>query len=297
MEDLNYHHLYYFWTVVKEGSVTEACKKLFVSQSTVSGQLAVLEEQLGAQLFERRGRRLELTEAGQIAYSFSNEIFPLGTQLVRTLKGQHQSESLTLAVGVANVLPKLVVHQFIAPVRSLSEKVRLVVVEDHHEQLLSDLAQHRLDVVFSDTPATSARGRVFNHLLGECHVCFFAVAELAKKLRGGFPKSLNGAPALYPAQNTALRRSLDHWFEREGIQPDNVGEFDDSALMKIFGQAGMGLFAGPAIIEKEIMRQYGVAKIGEARDVRERYYAISVERKIKHPAVLSITQAAKEKIF
>lgn len=297
MEELNYHHLYYFWTVVKEGSVTEACKKLFVSQSTISGQLGVLEEQVGAQLFERRGRRLELTEAGQIAYSFSNEIFPLGSQLVRTLKGQLQSESLTLTVGVANVLPKLVVHQFIAPIRSLKEKVRLVIAEDRHELLLSDLAQHRLDVVFSDTPATSARGRVFNHLLGECKVCFFATAERARKLRQSFPKSLDNYPMLYPMQNTALRRSLDHWFERQDLSPENVGEFDDSALMKIFGQSGMGVFVGPSIIEKEIMRQYKVTKIGEARDVRERYYAISVERKIKHPAVLAITHAAKEKIF
>jgi LysR family transcriptional regulator, transcriptional activator of nhaA len=297
MTDLNYHHLYYFWTVVKEGSVTEACKKLFVSQSTVSGQLAVLEEQLGAQLFERRGRRLELTEAGQIAYSFSNEIFPLGSQLVRTLKGQHQSESLTLTVGVANVLPKLVIHEFISPVRALKEKVRLVVAEDRHDQLLADLAQHRLDVVISDTPATAARGRVFNHLLGECHVCFFAVPNLARKLRTRFPRSLNDAPMLYPMQNTALRRSLDHWLERESLQPVCAGEFDDSALMKIFGQSGMGAFAAPAIIENEIIRQYKVLKFGEARDVIERYYAISAERKIKHPAVLSITKEAKEKIF
>lgn len=297
MVELNYHHLYYFWTVVKEGSVTEACKKLFVSQSTVSGQLAVLEEQLGVQLFERRGRRLELTEAGQVAYSFSNEIFPLGSQLVRTLKGQLQSESLTLTVGVANVLPKLVIHEFISPIHILKEKVRLIVAEDRHDQLLADLAQHRLDVVFSDTPATAARGRVFNHLLGECHVCFFATPKLAKRLSKRFPKSLNDAPMLFPMQNTALRRSLDHWLERESIQPFCAGEFDDSALMKIFGQTGMGAFAAPAIIEKEITRQYKVMKIGETHEVVERYYAISAERKIKHPAVLSITKTAKERIF
>lgn len=296
MDDLNYHHLHYFWTVAKEGSVTEACKKLFVSQSTVSGQLALLEEQIGEPLFSRRGRRLELTEAGQIAFSFANEIFPLGSELIRTLRGQHKPELLNLTVGVANVLPKLVVHRFMEPVRAMKEKVRLVFVEDRQEQLLADLSQHRLDVIFSDSPATNASGRVFNHLLGECHLGFFASKRLASKLKR-FPKALNNAPVLLPMQGTALRRSIDHWLEHEKLTPQIAGEFDDSALMKIFGQSGLGAFAAPTIIEKEVIRQYSVVKIGEVKEVRERYYAISVERKLKHPAVLSITRSAKENIF
>jgi LysR family transcriptional regulator, transcriptional activator of nhaA len=298
VDELNYHHLYYFWTVAKEGSVTQAARRLFVSQSTVSGQLAQLEEQIGEPLFERRGRNLQLTEAGRIAFSYADEIFPLGNELLRTLKGQHQPELLNLAIGVANVLPKLVVYRFLQPVSRLKEKIRLIFSEDRLDQLLADLALHRLDVVFSDEPASGGTGtRIYNHLLGECDTAFFARPELARKIKAGFPRSLNKAPVLLPSRGTALRRSIEHWFESEKIAPQILGEFDDSALLKIYGQAGVGAFAAPSIISKEIMRQYNVVKLGPVTQVRERFYAISMERKLKHPAVVAIIEAAKEKIF
>ncbi len=298
MDELNYHHLYYFWVVAKEGSVTQACRKLFVSQSTVSGQLALLEEQVGEPLFERRGRNLELTEAGQIAFSYSDEIFSLGNALVRTLKGQHRPELLNLVIGVANVIPKLVVYRFLQPVAKLSTKVRLTFVEDNLEKLLSDLALHRLDVVLSDVAASGGtRARVFNHFLDDCTVSFFAHPTLARTMKGHFPQSLDKAPVLLPMHGTALRRSLDQWFEQAKVSPQIVGEFDDSALLKMYGQAGLGAFAAPSIIAREVMRQYKVVKVGEARQVRERFYAISIERKLKHPAVVAITESARKSSF
>lgn len=298
MNELNYHHLYYFWMVAKEGSVTQAAKRLFVSQSTVSGQLAQLEEQIGEPLFERRGRNLQLSEAGRIAFSYADEIFPLGNELLRALKGQHQPELLNLAIGVANVLPKLVVYRFLQPVSRLKDKIRLIFSEDRLEQLLADLALHRLDVVLAAEPASGGtRARIFNHLLGECDTAFFAHPELARRIKSGFPRSLDKAPVLLPARGTTLRRSIEHWFEHEKISPQIIGEFDDSALLKIYGQAGVGAFAAPCIISKAIMRQYNVVKLGSVTQVRERFYAISMERKIKHPAVVAITEAAKENIF
>ncbi|MEI6233622.1 MAG: transcriptional activator NhaR [Planctomycetota bacterium] len=298
MNELNYHHLYYFWIVAKEGSVTQASQKLFVSQSTVSGQLALLEEQIGAPLFERRGRHLELTETGQIAYSYACDIFPLGNEMVRALKGQHQTKLLTLTVGVANVLPKLLVHRFLQPVAKSPDKIRLVFIEDNLTTLLSELALHRLDVVLSDAPASGgARARIYNHLLGESGIEFFAHPTLARKLARKFPQSLENAPVLLPSLGTDLRRSIDHWFEKARVTPQIMGEFDDSALMKIYGQAGLGAFPAPSIVAEEVIRQYKVLKIGDAPTIRERFYAISMERKLKHPAVVAITESARESLI
>lgn len=298
MEWLNYHHLLYFWTVAREGSVTRASQVLLLAQPTISGQLKSLEESLDQKLFERVGRNLVLTDVGRVVYRYADEIFGLGRELLDTVKGRGSGRPLSLTVGIADQVPKLVAHRLLEPVRRLPEPVTLVCHEDKPERLLASLALHELDIVFSDAPAGSAtRVRAFSHLLGETAISFFATPDLAKKARRGFPRSLASLPVLLPTRNTSLRRSLDGFFESAGVRPHVVAEFEDSALQKVFGAAGDGCFPAPSVIAKEICRQYGVRVVGEATGVSERFYALSVERKIKHPAVLAITEAARARLF
>jgi LysR family transcriptional activator of nhaA len=298
MEWLNYHHLLYFWTVAKEGTIAAACKKLHLAQPTISAQIRALERALGEKLFRRVGRRLTLTDTGRLVYRYADEIFSVGRELMDTLSGRPTGNPLRFSVGVADVLPKLIAHRLLEPALKLPETIQLVCRESTPAELLARLAIHELDLILSDSPiGPDVRVRAFNHLLGECGVAIFGSKELATAHRRHFPRSLDGAPFLMPAGSTSLRRSLDFWFDSEDIRPLVVGEFDDSALLKVFAQAGTGLFAAPDVIEKEIRRQYGVRVVGRLESVRERFYAISAERKVKHPAVVAIADAAREKLF
>ncbi len=298
MEWLNYHHLLYFWVVAKEGTIAAACKELNLAQPTISAQLRVLERSLGEKLFTRVGRNLALTETGRVVYRYADEIFTLGRDLTDALKGRPSSRPLRLNIGVADVLPKLVAYRLLEPAFQLSEPVQLVCHEGSPAELLTRLATYELDLVLSDSPiGPDVKVRAFNHLLGECGVSIFGTKDLATKYRRRFPKSLDGAPFIIPTANTALRRALEHWFDSEDIRPSVFGEFEDSALLKVFGQAGVGVFAAPTVIEKEVQRQYSVRVVGRLESVRERFYAISVEKKVRHPAVLAIADEARQKLF
>jgi len=295
---LNYHHLLYFWTVAKEGSVSAASKKLRLAQPTLSGQIHALEEQMEVKLFRRQGRGLALTESGQVAFRYADEIFSLGKEMQTALRGETTGRPVQFNVGVTDVLPKLVAFHLLEPAFKLKEKVLVKCEEDRVDRLLTRLATHELDIVLSDSPANPMINvRVFNHLLGECDVSFFAQKEPALAMRKKFPKCLAGAPFLMPSSGTSLRRSLDAWFERQGLMPDIVAEFDDSGLLKTFGQAGMGVFAAPSIVSAEICRQYNVRLIGRTSEIKERFYAISAERRLRHPAVVAVSEAARNELF
>jgi LysR family transcriptional activator of nhaA len=298
MEWLNYHHLLYFWTVAKEGSIARACETLRLAQPTISGQLRLLEDTLGEKLFVRRGRGLVLTEVGQVVYRYADEIFGLGRELQDVLKGRPRGRPLRLHVGISDLLPKLIAYRILQPALALPEQVQLVCDEDTPERLLAELAEHRLDVVLSDAPITATvRVKAFNHLLGTSGITLFAAPNLAVRYRKNFPACLDGAPFLLPIEGATLRRSLEQWFDAAGIRPNVVGEFKDRALMKTFGQGGAGLFAGPVAIEKEVREHYKVSVVGRVDAVVERFYAISIERKLKHPAVVAISEAARDKLF
>jgi LysR family transcriptional activator of nhaA len=295
---LNYHHLLYFWTVAKEGSIARACEKLRLAQPTISGQLRLLEEALGEKLFAKQGRGLVLTEVGQVVYQYADEIFGLGRELQDVLKGRPRGRALRLVVGISDLMPKLVAYRVLQPVLAMPEPVQLVCDEDTPDRLLADLAERRVDVVLSDSPIPpTVPVKAFNHLLGTCPVTVFGAPQLAARHRRNFPASLDGAPFLLPLEGSALRRSLEQWFDSQKIRPRLVGEFKDAALMKTFGQAGAGLFAAPSAIEKEIREHYRVAVLGRIESIAERFYAISVERRLKHPAVLAISEAARETVF
>lgn len=298
MEWLNYHHLLYFWTVVKQGGIAPAAQELRLAPSTISTQIQQLENIVGHKLFDRSGRKLVLTDVGQVAFRYAEEIFSLGSELMDTLQQKPVDRPLRLRVGVADVLPKLVAIKLIEPALALNMEIQLLCREDRSDRLLAELAIHNLDVVLTDAPiGSSARIRGFNHLLGESTVMLFAEKSLASKYRRSFPGSLDSAPFLLPAEGTTLRQSLEQWFHTQGIRPKIVGEFDDSALLKVFGQLGTGIFAVPAVIRKEVIRQYDVREIGILEGVKEHFYAISVERHLKHPAVVAIAEGARTKIF
>lgn len=289
---LNYHHLLYFWTAAREGGVTRAAKKLRLAQPTVSEQIKRLEELLGQPLFERKGRSLALTEFGRTVYGYADEIFSLGRELMDAAKTQNPGKPRRLVVGIADVLPKLIVYRLLEPALKLG--LELVCREDYIDQLLAGLSIHEIDLVLSDSPLDPNVGvRAYSHLLGESSISFFALKEPTQRLKRGFPGSLHRERFLYPEAQTVLRRSLDQFFDDHEIKPQFAAEFADSALAMSFGQAGAGVFAGPTVIEREIKRQYGVSVIGRAKQVRERYYAISAERRLAHPGVLAISQAAR----
>lgn len=298
MEWLNYHHLLYFWTVVREGGISKAAEKLRLSQPTISAQIRQLEESLGERLFQKQGRTLVPTDVGRLVFRYADEIFGIGRELMETLRGRPAGRPLQLTVGVANAVPKLIVYRLLRPASQGPEAVHLVCREDTTERLLGELATHALDVVISDAPApANVRVKAFNHLLGESDTAFFAPTTMAARLRRRFPASLRDAPVLLPTTNTALRRDLDEWFEKEDVRPRVVGEFEDTALMKVFGQGAPAVFPAPAAIEQDICRFYGVKVVGRTNAVREKYYALSVERRLKHPGVLAITSAAREEVF
>ena len=298
MRHLNYNHLYYFWTVAREGTIAQASERLYLTPQTISGQLRLLEESIGVKLFARSGRNLVLTDAGHDVFRYADEIFQLGTELSNVLKGKEPGGALIFRVGIADVLPKLIAYRILQPALQLQEPVHMICQEGKLDELLAGLSIHKLDVVLSDSPLNpNINVRAFNHLLGESSVTFFAASRSAEGYRRQFPRSLNNAPMLVPTVNTALRRALDQWFEKEGVFPAVVAEFEDSALMKAFGQAGAGIFPGPTATEPEITRQYDVEPVGCTEAIQERFYVISAERRIKHPAVIAISDAARETLF
>jgi LysR family transcriptional activator of nhaA len=298
MERLNYHHLLYFWMVAREGTVARAATQLRLAQPTLSGQIRTLEGALGEKLFERAGRGLRLTEMGRVVFRYADEIFALGRELAESVRGQPTDLPLRLAVGVADAMPKLVAYRLIEPALALSQFVRLVVHEQSTEKLLAALALHEVDVVLTDRVAPpGVRVRSFSHLLGDCGVTLFAAPRLAVKYRRRFPRALDGAPFLLPGETSTLRRALEQWFQSQRIQPRIVGEFDDSTLIKVFGQAGRGVFAAPAVIESSVRKQYNVSIVGRLDSIRERFYAVSAERRLKHPAVIAITDSARRELF
>jgi LysR family transcriptional regulator, transcriptional activator of nhaA len=298
MDFLNYHHLLYFWMTAREGSIVKAAERLHLSQPTISAQLRMLERAVGSKLLVKSGRSLQLTEMGRTVLGYADEIFNLGRELQDMLRGTPLGKTLRFTVGVPDVLPKLIVFRLLRPAFELPEKIQLICREGTHEELMVQLASHELDLVLSDAPASgNANVRVFNHLLGKCGISFFASPELAKKHKQDFPESLQNAPLLLPPGGTVSRRMLDQWFDEQQIHPRVQAEFQDSALLKVFGQEGLGIFPAPAVLREEIERQYRVKLVGTIEDLQESFYAISAERRLKHPAVLKISQAAKSELF
>lgn len=298
MDWLNYHHLLYFWTVARTGSIVKASEQLHLTQPTISEQIRMLENALGEKLFQKSGRNLVLTDTGKTVYSYAEEIFSLGKELMDSVHGRPTSRPIRLQVGISDAIPKLIAYRLLEPALKTGSRVRVVCHEGRADALLARLAIHELDVVLTDfaIPPT-VNVRAFSHLLGECGTSFFAPAQVAARLRTKFPKSLDGAPMLLPHENSNIRRGLEAWFESNGIHPEIVGEFEDTALMNVFGQSGSGIFAGPQAIEKEVTEQYRVKVVGRTDAVRQSFYVISTERRLKNPAVLALTNTARAKLF
>ena len=298
MKNINLKHLRYFWAVASHGSIASAAEILHLTPQTISGQLSELEYQTGVKLFQKAGRNLVLTDAGQVVFNYADEIFRLSTELEDVLDGRDPGAQSTLNVGIAMVVPKLLAYRVLAPVLNLEEQVRLVCTEAPFVDLLADLSVHKLDLILADSPFSPGLNiRAYNHLLGESGITFFAREPDDKLYRKNFPESLNGAPMLMPTSNCALRRSLELWFERIDVRPTVVAEFEDRALMKAFGEAATGIFTSPTAVEDDVLNKYAVTVIGRSEEVKERFYAISAERKIKHPAISVITEAARHDLF
>jgi LysR family transcriptional regulator, transcriptional activator of nhaA len=298
MEWLNYHHLLYYWMVVRTGSVAAASTELKLASPTISVQIRRLEEQLGEKLLRRSGRHVVPTEMGQVVYRYADEIFALGRELVDTARGRPTGRPMHVVIGVHDVIPKSIARWLIEPALKLSDPVRITCREGSSEQLLAELSVQRVDVVLADAPISpTVKVRAYNHLLGETGLSFLGVPRLARKYRPGFPKSLHDAPMLIPTPNTAVRRALDQWFEAVDIRPRVIGEFDDSELRWEFGGTGIGVFSAPLVLETHLARLYNVQRIGWAPTVLSSFYAISVERKLKHPAAVAICEAARHTLF
>ena len=296
---MNFKHLHYFWRVAKAGGVARAGEQLHLTPQTISGQIGLLEDDLGTPLFAKKGRNLELTDAGRLALGYAQDIFALGSELEESLRNYPAGgRPVEFRVGVAEAVSKTIAYRLIEPATRLPTTMRLVCRESKLDSLLAELAAHRLDLVISDAPIPpSVSVRAYNHRLGESGVSFFASAELFKRCKGKFPACLDGAPMLVPGDGAAVRPRLDRWRDANKLRPRVVGEFDDSALMKAFGQRGAGVFIGPTVLESEIETQYGVKTLGRTLDVVEEFFAISVERRVTHPSVVAITAAAKDRLF
>lgn len=292
---INYKHLHYFWMVAKEGGIARASERLHLTPQTISGQISLLEEQFGEALFNKVGRQLELTETGRLVLSYADEIFALGGELESAVRNLPPERPMLFRVGVADVIPKSIASRLLAPVLDLNEPLRLICKENSLDSLLGELALHRLDLVIADGPIpTRLNVTGFSHSLGESGISFLATAALAKRLGKKFPQNLDSAPLLIPTEINMVQSRLLQWFDSLHIHPRIIGEFDDSALMKAFGQAGKGVFIAPTAIAKEVARQFHVTLIGSTDAVREQFYAISTERRISHPAIESITKTARE---
>ncbi|MGP0013095.1 transcriptional activator NhaR [Pseudomonas sp.] len=295
---LNYRQLHYFWVVARTGSIVRACEQLNLTPQTISGQISLLEQTFGVELFRKAGRQLELTEAGRRTLPYAEQMFQLGNELEAMLRTQPNEQQRLLRVGVADVVPKSIVYRLIAPTMELDEPIRITCREDKLERLLADLAIQRLDLVISDSPMPSHLDiKGYSQKLGECGISFFATAALAARHADDFPRCLHGAPLLIPGQESVVRSRLLRWFAEQHLHPRIVGEFDDSALMQAFGQSGSGIFIAPSVIAEDVCRQYGVQLIGQTDAVSESFYAISVERKVKHPGIFAINEGARRELF
>jgi LysR family transcriptional activator of nhaA len=298
MNNLNLKHLRYFWVVASRGSITSASEALHLTPQTISGQLRVLEDSIGAKVFKKSGRNLVLTDTGRLVFSYAEEMFRLEGELQDLLAGKPIDKGLVLNVGVSNIVPKLLAYRVLEPVTRMEEEVRLVCHEAPLVDLLADLSVHKLDLVIADSPVSPVFSiKAYNHVLGESATSFFARGREAARYRKGFPGSLDGAPMLMPTSGSSLRRVIDQWLERENIRPQIVAEFEDRALMKAFGEAGAGVFTSPTAVEDDVKAKYGVQVIARTDELHERFYAISAERRIKHPAVATITDAARKDLF
>ena len=295
---LNLKHLRYFWAVASHGTIVQAAEALFITPQTISGQLRELETQIGSELFRKEGRQLVLTETGRMVFSYADEMFRLGMELQDMLAGRSPGTAITLKVGVAMVVPKLLAYRVLEPVLQMPDPVKLICHEAPLVDLLADLSVHKLDMVLADSPISPTLNiRAYNHALGESGITFLAVPGEAKRLRRSFPQSLDGARMLMPSSGSSLRRNLEIWFQRQQVEPLVVAEFEDRALMKAFGERGSGVFTSPTAVEQDVMDKYGVEVVGRSDEITESFYVISPERHIKHPAINTITQVAKSELF
>jgi LysR family transcriptional regulator, transcriptional activator of nhaA len=298
MTKLNFKHLRYFWMVAKSGSIASASAQLHVTPQSISGQLTELESSLDAKLFQRAGRGLAITDAGRRILSYAEEIFTLGDELLEVARDQTATATPPFRIGVADSVPKSVTYRVVEPVLHIKQPVRLICREGRLLSLLGDLAVHRLDMVIADRPMpTNINVRAYNHLLGASDLTVFSSATLAKSLKGTFPALLNSSPFLLPGESAAIRPALEQWFESQQVRPRIVGEFDDGALLKAFGQGGAGLFVAPTAIADYVCSQYSVGRIGRIDSVIEELYAITTERRIRHPATIAVCQAATLEVF
>jgi LysR family transcriptional regulator, transcriptional activator of nhaA len=295
---LNYKHLHYFWVVAKAGGITAASERLHLTPQTVSGQISLLEDVLGFKLFSRARRRLELTDMGRVVLSYAEEIFTAGEELEGVLRHPSGGRPMSIRAGVVDAVPKSVAFRLLEPAVRLPEAPRIVCREGKLADLMAELAVNRLDIVIADGPMPAGSNiRGFSHLLGECGLTFFATATLAKRHKGAFPRCLDGAPVLLPGEDAMVRSRLLRWFAVQQVRPRIVGEFDDGALMEAFGQVGIGIFVAPSAIAEEVMTQYGVVPIGHTDAVTERFYAISAQPRLTHPAVVAISSSARTDLF
>lgn len=295
---LNFKHLRYFWMVARTGSIARAAEQLHLTPHSISGQLREFEANLGVELFRRVGRNLETTDAGHSIVSYAEEIFTVADELQEVLRGQQTRKSLPFRVGIADSVSKSVAYRLVNPALALDEPVRLICREGRLASLLADLSIHRLDLIIADRPMpTNLNVRGYSHLLGESGLTVFGTRQLAKTLPGDFPALLDNAPFLLPGEDVAIRPKLLQWLDANGLRPLIVGEFDDSALTKSFGQAGAGLFVAPTAIAAHVCEQYKVAEIGRIDPVVEHLYAISTERRLTHPAIVAISKAARRDVF
>ena len=292
---INFKHLHYFWVVAKQGGIMRASENLHITPQTISGQIRLLEKQLGKPLFEKVGRNLEITETGRMVLSYADDIFSLGYELEETVKNTSKDRSQILRVGVADVIPKSIAYRLLEPALNLSEPIRFVCKENSLEALLGELALHKLDIIIADGPIPQRLGvKGYNHPLGECGISFLAAPKLTNTLSRDFPSNLTGAPFLMPSELSLVQAQLLQWLDRQHILPRIIGEFDDSALMKTFGQAGAGVFVVPTAIADEVASQFNVNILGKTDEIREQFFAITTERRLTNPALIAINQAARD---
>jgi len=295
---LNYKQLHYFWAVAKAGSIVRASERLNLTPQTLSGQIGLLEDVLGTPLFLRVGRRLELTETGRLALSYADEIFQIGNELEEVLRARPERHAIPFRVGVDDAVPKSIAYRLLTPAMELASPVRIVCREDKLVRLLVELAIQRVDLILADRPMPDeANVKGYSHKLGNCGITFFAAPRLAKMFKKKWPHVLDAAPLLIPGKDAAIRIPLMRWFDVHQLRPHIVGEFDDSALMQAFGQAGIGIFIAPSVIADEVRREHGVVVVGRTDEVTEQFYAISLERRLTHPAVVAINDTAHRELF
>jgi LysR family transcriptional activator of nhaA len=298
MHNLNYKHLRYFWMVASSGSITKASEQLHLTPQSISGQLRELEDSLGVKLFTRVGRGLEVSDSGRAILSYAEEIFALGDELFEAVKNQKTKKALPFKVGITDSVPKSIAYRLVEPAIHLPEEVKLICREGRLAPLLAELAVHNLDMVIADRPMpNNLNVRGFNHLLGESSLSVFGNPILVASAKGKFPQNLDNMPFLLPGEDVAIRVKLMRWLEENRIHARIVGEFDDGALLKAFGQAGAGFFVAPTAIKKDIEKQYQVKSLGEITSILEQIYAITTERRLTHPAIVAISEVAREKIF